>query len=105
MKIKISRNLQLLLLFVLSLTNLIVIIITKPISAYIIIELVLFTIAALITIRYSYALAKFSNKWYSFFNRKNYDSNYDEPSLYAVGIGKLIGYLVLATQIYFLLAF
>ena len=89
------KNIQCIFFIVLSVVEAVCAAIFKPFPAGIIFLLALVGIAGALLVRFAYAIARWSNRWYSLWNRKNADDADDEPSTFALVTTKLSGYAAL----------
>lgn len=88
-------NIQAVLFLVLSVAETVVMILFKPIPVSIIVVMQIFSLLAIVLIRFAHRIALLSNIWHSVWERKNWSTQDDEPSDLAVGMTKAAGYLVL----------
>ena len=88
-------NIQAALFLMLSIADTIVLILFKPIHIAIIVTLQIVALLAIVFIRFSYQVALWDNIWHGLWNRKNYSTEDDEPSDFAVNWTRIVGYLTL----------
>lgn len=88
-------NIQAVLFLVLSIAETVVMVLFKPLPVGIIVVMQIFSLLAIVLIRFAYKIALLDNIWHGLWNRKNWSRENDEPSDLAVGITKATGYLVL----------
>lgn len=88
-------NIQAVLFLILSVAETVIMILFKPLPVGIIVMMQAFSLVAIALIRFVYQIALWGNIWHGLWNRKNWSRENDEPSDWAVGTTKAMGYLVL----------
>ncbi len=88
-------NIQALLLLLMSIAETVVMILFKPFSIGLILTIQFIAILCIVCIRFSYHIPYLGNRWHSYWKRKHSDKENDEPSSFAIGITKALGYTFL----------
>ena len=98
-----NPNVQAVILLIVSIAEIVIVAICKPVSAMTIVQAVILMLPSIACIRFAYPLAKWHNYWHTVFHRKNSTEGDDEPSDFAVVMTKAGGYSVLILEAILLL--
>lgn len=88
-------NLIAAILFLAVVAETVLLILFKPLPLWAILSVPFFGLLGIVMIRFARPLAYISNRWHSFWNRRNARAEDDEPSGLAIGLVKIAGYVVL----------
>ena len=88
-------NIQAAIFLVLCVAETVILLLFKPLPIITILLMQFVMLLCIAIIRFAYPLAFWHNIWHSFWNRKNYKKEDDEPSAFAVVFTKAVGYFFL----------
>lgn len=88
-------NIQAILLILLSITETVLLILFKPLPVWSVLLILLYMLLCIAEIRFAYQFVLWGNIWHSLWRRKNVREMDDEPSDFAVGGTKAVGYILL----------
>ena len=98
------KNIHAFLLLALATAEIVLMVLYRSFSSYMIYSLAFLNILAIVFIRFAYPLAWWGNRWDSTLYRRSSDPKDDEPSDWAIISLKIFGYFVLIlTQIFMII--
>ena len=93
-----NPNVQAAILLLVSIAEIVIVAICRPISGWLITQYVMVTLLSVSLVRFAYPLAWWHNYWHTVFHRKNSSDGDDEPSDFAVIMTKAGGYFCLIME-------
>ena len=88
-------NIQAVLFAVMTVVETLIMILYMPLHIGIILLILFVNLLFIASVRFTYQFAYWSNRWHSYWRRKNSSEEQDEPSEFIVGASKVASYAVL----------